>query len=199
MAGEGLDLRRAAAPDRELFAAATAVLRDVSALLVGGAATPDLERIGRIHGECLNALLARPPDGGDLRDQARISFHANTIAVAVRTIGADALLAAELADSEWFADERRWLFGISAGGSLVPRRASRLAAVARRDASLGSVWLINSLRGAIALAAAVAIADLASLQHGFWVVLGTRPSCGPTPPRPARRRCAHSRVRRSDS
>ena len=138
MANEGLDLRRAAAPDRELFAAATAVLRDVSALLVGGAATPDLERIGRIHGECLNALLARPPDGGDLRDQARISFHANTIAVAVRTIGADALLAAELADSEWFADERRWLFGISAGGSLVPRRASRLAAVARRDASLGS-------------------------------------------------------------
>jgi uncharacterized membrane protein YccC len=173
MATEGLDLRRAAEPDRELFAAATAVLRDTSALLAGGAATPDLERIGRIHGRCLSALLARPPDGGDLRDQARISFHANAIALAVRTIGADAVVAAELADSEWFAGERRRLFGISASGSLVPRRASRLAAVARRDASLGSVWLINSLRGAIALAAAVAVADLASLQHGFWVVLGT--------------------------
>jgi uncharacterized membrane protein YccC len=93
--------------------------------------------------------------------------------VAVRTIGATALVAAEIADSEWFAEERRWLFGLSTGGSRVPRRASRLAAVARRDASLGSVWLVNSLRGAIALAAAVAVADLTSVQHGFWVVLGT--------------------------
>ncbi|HEY3872658.1 MAG TPA: FUSC family protein [Actinocrinis sp.] len=36
-----------------------------------------------------------------------------------------------------------------------------------------SVWLHNSLRGAIALAAAVVIADLTGVQHSFWVVLGT--------------------------
>jgi uncharacterized membrane protein YccC len=42
-----------------------------------------------------------------------------------------------------------------------------------RDASLRSVWFINSMRGAVALAAAVAVADLSSVQHGFWVVLGT--------------------------
>jgi uncharacterized membrane protein YccC len=35
------------------------------------------------------------------------------------------------------------------------------------------VWFVNSLRGAVALALAVAVADLGSLQHGFWVVLGT--------------------------
>ena len=35
------------------------------------------------------------------------------------------------------------------------------------------MWFINSLRGALALAAAVAVADLSSVQHGFWVVLGT--------------------------
>jgi uncharacterized membrane protein YccC len=35
------------------------------------------------------------------------------------------------------------------------------------------VWFINSLRGAVALAVAVAVADLTSVQHGFWVVLGT--------------------------
>ena len=40
-------------------------------------------------------------------------------------------------------------------------------------ASLRSVWFLNSARGALALAAAVAVADLADLQHGFWVVLGT--------------------------
>jgi uncharacterized membrane protein YccC len=35
------------------------------------------------------------------------------------------------------------------------------------------VWFINSLRGSLALAAAVAVADLTTVQHGFWVVLGT--------------------------
>jgi uncharacterized membrane protein YccC len=45
--------------------------------------------------------------------------------------------------------------------------------VAGRHASLRSVWFINSLRGAVALAAAVAVADLASVEHAFWVVLGT--------------------------
>ncbi len=36
-----------------------------------------------------------------------------------------------------------------------------------------SVWLRNSLRGAIALAGAVLIADLSGAQHSFWIVLGT--------------------------
>jgi hypothetical protein len=45
--------------------------------------------------------------------------------------------------------------------------------VAARHASLRSVWFINSLRGALALAAAVTVADLTDVQHGFWVVLGT--------------------------
>lgn len=36
-----------------------------------------------------------------------------------------------------------------------------------------SLWLQNSLRGAAALALAVLVADLSSVQHGFWVVFGT--------------------------
>src|SRR5262245_8729515 len=36
-----------------------------------------------------------------------------------------------------------------------------------------SVWLQNSVRGAVALAVSVFIAQSLSLQHGFWVVLGT--------------------------
>jgi len=34
------------------------------------------------------------------------------------------------------------------------------------------VWLVNSTRVALAIGAAVAVADLSSVQHGFWVVLG---------------------------
>jgi uncharacterized membrane protein YccC len=50
---------------------------------------------------------------------------------------------------------------------------SRATFVVTRHASVRSVWFLNSLRSALALAAAVAIADLSGVQHGFWVVLGT--------------------------
>ena len=45
--------------------------------------------------------------------------------------------------------------------------------IVARNASFRSVWLRNSVRGAVGLAAAVAVADLTGVQHGFWVVLGT--------------------------
>ncbi len=50
---------------------------------------------------------------------------------------------------------------------------SRAMFLLSRHASIRSVWFLNSLRGAVALAAAVAVADLSGVQHGFWVVLGT--------------------------
>jgi Fusaric acid resistance protein-like len=36
-----------------------------------------------------------------------------------------------------------------------------------------SLWLQNSLRGAVALGLAVLVSDLSSVQHGFWVAFGT--------------------------
>ena len=36
-----------------------------------------------------------------------------------------------------------------------------------------SVWLHNSVRGAIGLGLAVLVSDLTGVQHSFWVVLGT--------------------------
>jgi uncharacterized membrane protein YccC len=44
---------------------------------------------------------------------------------------------------------------------------------ARAYARPTSSWLHNSLRGAAALALAVLVADVLSVQHGFWVVFGT--------------------------
>ncbi len=43
----------------------------------------------------------------------------------------------------------------------------------RTHASMKSVWLRNSLRGAIGLALAVLVGQLADLQNSFWIVLGT--------------------------
>jgi uncharacterized membrane protein YccC len=45
--------------------------------------------------------------------------------------------------------------------------------IVARHASFRSVWFLNATRGAVGLAAAVAIADLSGVQHAFWVILGT--------------------------
>ena len=92
--------------------------------------------------------------------------------MAALAIGAEALMAAELVDPQWIEAARaRWFDGmqVSQGRQLV----TRYAGTAARHASVRSVWFINSLRGALALAAAVAVADISGVQHGFWVVLGT--------------------------
>src|ERR1700728_1564776 len=59
---------------------------------------------------------------------------------------------------------------------MADRRAPALTGaigVLVRHASFRSVWFLSALRGSLALAAAVLVADLSGVQHGFWVVLGT--------------------------
>jgi uncharacterized membrane protein YccC len=167
------DLRDASPADREQLGAAASVLRDVASLLAGGDARPDLDRLERSRARSLARLGELSPADAGFRDAARLSFHAHTIAVAVLAIAADALVASRLADPDWVEVERRHSYTGSTVGSLTPRRVSSVAAVARRHVSVRSVWLINSVRGSLALATAVAVADLSSVQHGFWVVLGT--------------------------
>ena len=101
---------------------------------------------------------------------------------------ADALIVSHRASEATIAAERRHWYG-TAGGAAAAGLAA--APAADRPARRGwpgspgrrrwcggtrrvrSVWFLNSLRGALALAAAVAVADLSGVQHGFWVVLGT--------------------------
>jgi uncharacterized membrane protein YccC len=49
----------------------------------------------------------------------------------------------------------------------------RIASLVRTQAVPTSSWLRDSLRAGVALAVAVLVAGLASVDHGFWVVLGT--------------------------
>lgn len=170
---ERSDLRNAAAGDRELLAAASSVLRDAASALAGGNVRPDLEWLERCRLETLNRLRELSPAQEGFREEAQISFHAHATAVAVLAVGAEAMVAGRLVDPEWMeARRQRWY----TGGTLGSRAAQRVASVASAaatHASVRSVWFVNSLRGAVALAAAITVADLVSVQHGFWVVLGT--------------------------
>jgi uncharacterized membrane protein YccC len=170
------DLRHAGADDLELVASASAVLRDTATLLAGGDARPDVDGLERRQAAAVARFEqagSEPGGRASLWDAAQISFHANAIALAVLGAAYETLIACRLADPEWLeARRRRWYPGSTAAARTV-QRVSRVATAAHTHASVRSVWFVNSVRGSVALAVAVAIADLSTVQHGFWVVLGT--------------------------
>ena len=72
------------------------------------------------------------------------------------------------------ADTRTWLqrlLGRQPAGFTGPVTSAKERALAHLDPS--SSWLHNSLRGATGLALAVLVAEVTSIQHGFWVVFGS--------------------------
>jgi len=167
------DLTEAPSPDRELVAESSSALRDAASLLAGRDARPDIDALERCRTTVLTRIESSTPRTGDFREAAQISFHANAIAVAVLGVAYETLVASRLADPAWLeARRRRWYPGSTAAARTV-QRVSSVATTAHTHASVRSVWFVNSIRGAVAIAAAVAIADLTTVQHGFWVVLGT--------------------------
>jgi hypothetical protein len=95
------------------------------------------------------------------------SFRAQEVAYVTDQIASNVDFAAAASHRTWV----QRLFGQQPSGFTGPYTAARERALAH--AELSSSWLHNSLRGASALAIAVLVADLTSVQHGFWVVFGT--------------------------
>jgi uncharacterized membrane protein YccC len=176
-----VDLSQATAADRELLGVAATVLADV-ALLLGGQdvsaedVTRDIGRLERAREASSAYQHELSGDPASVEAAAQHAVHAQAIAVAARGAVADALIATGRANPETVAAQRRSWYGGSESGSPTDGRLAGLAGAARvaaRHASVRSVWFRSSARGAVALAAAVAVADVLDVQHGFWVVLGT--------------------------
>lgn len=94
-------------------------------------------------------------------------FRAQELAYAVATVGTNIALTAR-------AERRTWWQ--RALGRQPGDLAGPVAAAAERASGYvggNSVWLRNSIRGAIGLGLAVLIAKLTGVEHSFWVVLGT--------------------------
>ncbi len=104
---------------------------------------------------------------GDLVSALDPSFRAQELGFAVTTIAHNIDLTAA-------AERRSWLarvLGRQPEG--IPGTLSAAQQRASSHVDRNSVWLHNSLRGAVGLAAAVFIANRTGVQHSFWVVLGT--------------------------
>jgi len=179
------NLDQAAQPDRDLFAMTAVVLGQAGDLLAGTSQRhPDTDALDRqreataaYHESAAEAMEREGETAGDSVEViARHAFHAQAIALVVRNIVADALIATRRADPETIAARRLGWYGVQPEGTVAERRAASIAGamgVLTRHASFRSVWFLNSLRGSLALAAAVLVADQTGVQHGLWVVLGT--------------------------
>ncbi|MEU6366775.1 FUSC family protein [Streptomyces sp. NPDC046931] len=96
-----------------------------------------------------------------------LSFRAQELAFVTLQIAGNVDLAAAAGRRSW--PER--LLGREPGTATSPLAAARERAAAHLEPH--SVWLHNSLRGALGLGIAVLIAHVTGLEHSFWVLLGT--------------------------
>lgn len=90
------------------------------------------------------------------------AFRARGLAIAAEMVAGASLQAA---GSEPAEDSQRGVFEQRSGRQFWQQFRSYL--------SFRSVWFRNAVRGATALALAVAVVEVTNVEHGFWVVLGT--------------------------
>jgi uncharacterized membrane protein YccC len=103
-----------------------------------------------------------PVRSGSIASSLDPSFQARALGISTEMV-ADAAL--EAAGAQAVGDRRLGMADDRTSSFFGHRIASHL--------SFRSVWCRNALRGAAALALAVAVVEVTDVQHGFWVVLGT--------------------------
>ncbi|HEV3295022.1 MAG TPA: FUSC family protein [Streptosporangiaceae bacterium] len=98
------------------------------------------------------------------------AFRARTLGLATEELGVLALRSAGFAAPALDSPVSQ----VAPAGRTGPAALARsIWSLAAPHLTVRSVWMRNSLRGAVGLAAAVAVARLTGVAHGFWVVLGT--------------------------
>jgi uncharacterized membrane protein YccC len=162
-----INLTNGCPADRELLRTAAGLFDNTRTLLAGQAAEPDFAAVEAARADSAAHLRDLSGRAGepDSRLSAAQAVHAQSIAIVAQAAAAEALIASRRASFQATVE-------MVAKTSTITGLAGALALI-RRHATIRSVWFLNSLRAAVALAAAVSVADLSGVQHGFWVVLGT--------------------------
>ncbi|MFF0290625.1 FUSC family protein [Streptomyces sp. NPDC005262] len=118
-------------------------------------------------------LPMQPPEPG-AEWESHSFIEALDLSFRAQELGFATLQVANNVDLAAAAQRRSWpdqLLGREPGALTGPLASARERAAAHLRPN--SVWLHNSLRGTVGLGVAVALADLTSVQHSFWVLLGT--------------------------
>ncbi|MET7334492.1 FUSC family protein [Nonomuraea sp. NPDC005650] len=157
--------------------AAAATLELAAQILESPGSAPDrlrdrAEELRRASGALEEGAVNRlpAPDGAGLDtfiDSLDVSFRAQEVAFAVLQIARNVGIAQA-------ADRRNWLdrlLGREPESPAGPLSSARERAAAHVEPH--SVWLHNSIRGAVGLGIGGALADVTGVQHSFWIMLGT--------------------------
>src|SRR3989440_942355 len=154
------NLDQAAPADRDLFAMTAVVLGQAGDLLAGTSQRhPDTDALDRqhevtaaYHESAAEAMEREGETAGDSVEViARHAFHAQAIALVVRNIVADALIATRRADPETIAARRLGWYGVQPEGTVAERRGgppARAAGGPARRARFPLGLFLYSLRGA---------------------------------------------------
>ncbi len=144
------------------------VLRQIAARLQGAPASagPRTEELRAAHRRLGERVIERFEQLPANADEATVSADLDE-AYRLRQLAFGTLQLAE--DSALACGDR-----VSGDGrERALARVAETGRLTRAHATMRSVWLRNSVRGAVGLAAAVLVAQVGDLQNGFWVVLGT--------------------------
>ncbi|HWD79097.1 MAG TPA: FUSC family protein [Kribbella sp.] len=125
------------------------------------------DALSKLEDGAVDRLPSTYRSEADLIGSLNVSFRAQEVAFGV-------LLIAQNVEAARRADQRTWtdrLLGRDPTALAGPFASATERAAAHLEPH--SVWLHNSIRGAVGLAAAVALANVTGVAHGFWVILGT--------------------------
>ncbi|MGP4091376.1 FUSC family protein [Streptomyces sp. KR55] len=171
-ASESSEVRRAAAEVLDLSAQLLDDPNDSPERLLAGAA--ELRKaLTALEDEAVSRMPtqgagdASEPDLDTFIDSLDLSFRAQGVAFVVLQI-------AQNVSAARAAHQRSWwdrLLGRVTGAPDGPLTSAAERAAAH--VAPHSVWLHNSIRGAIGLGIGVVLADVTGVQHAFWVMLGT--------------------------
>ncbi|MCX4594479.1 FUSC family protein [Streptomyces sp. NBC_01549] len=162
--------------------AAAAVLDEVATLLDAPRGSPDnlhaaSEHLRRAMADMEHNATTRLPvgrGGAGTPSQVHPVIGALDLSFRAQELGFATLQIADNVDLSAAAERRGWserLLGREPGAVTQPLAAACERAAAHLQPQ--SVWLHNSLRGALGLGIAVGLANVTSVQHSFWVLLGT--------------------------
>ncbi|MDR9373160.1 FUSC family protein, partial [Conexibacter sp. JD483] len=160
----------------ELERAVAALLTAAADRLDGGSSQPDFARLAAaraaLGAALLDAIENAPAGAGEVERALEQAFALRMLSYAAWHLAADALRARGEAVPE--VDEAEAETSAAGGGMGVEVARDAVVAsgrLAAAYASTRSVWFRNSVRGAVGLSLAVAIGQVAELQHAFWAVL----------------------------
>jgi uncharacterized membrane protein YccC len=169
---EASDLTALDATDIGLLTTSAAVLDGAARLVKGEDADLPIGELESLMRERDEGMRTGAASADESADTVHLSFHARSIAGAARLAGLEALTVARRRPQPGIEDETEGARDVKGLPSGLSEYVSSLLAFLRIHSGVASVTFLNAVRGAIAIAAAVAIADLTNVQHGFWVVLG---------------------------